>query len=88
MKLYLAHVGFYDPQLGIYELHTNFLVAAEDAKAAKEAVKNKEIFIQKKMHIDGMQEIKQVDGYSIKLEKSEVTETNATMGYDSIKALS
>lgn len=87
MKLYIAHVGFYDNELGIYELHTNFLVAATDAKAAKEVVKNKDIFIQRKMHIDGIQEITNVDGYHIKLEKSDHQETNATLGYDAVKAL-
>lgn len=87
MKLYLAHVGFYDPELGIYELHTNFFVVAEDPKAAKEAVKNKEIFIRKKMHIDGIEEITCVDGYRIDLEKSDLADANTRMSYDAVKVL-
>ncbi len=88
MKLYLAHVGYYDQELGMYEHHTNFFVVASDAKAAKEQIKKKDIFIRKKMHIDGMQEISHVDGYAIKLEQSDDDKPNTVMGYDSVKALS
>lgn len=88
MKLYLVHVGFYDPEIGIYELHSNFLTVATDAKHAKEQIKNKKIFIDKKMHIDGIQEISHIDGYDIKLEKaSDYKKDNVILGYDEAKAL-
>lgn len=70
LKLFIAHVGFYDHDIGIYELHTNFLVAAPDALSAKQLVKSKEIFINKKMHIDAIQEIDTVDGYHVNLIKA------------------
>ena len=70
MKLFIAHVGFYDHDIGIHELHTNFLVAAPDALSAKQVVKSKEIFINKKMHIDAIQEIDTVDGYHVSLIKA------------------
>lgn len=47
MKLYLAHVGFYDPELGIYELHTNFFVVAEDPKLLKKRLKTKKCLFEK-----------------------------------------
>jgi hypothetical protein len=56
MKLFIVHVGFYDPEIGIYELHSNLLVVATDARTAKEIIKNKPLFINKKMHIDGIQD--------------------------------
>ena len=71
MKLYIAHVGFSDHELGIHELHSNIFVVAADVNSAKEAVKNKEIYIRKKMHIDGIEELCQIDGYKIILEKSD-----------------
>ncbi len=67
-KLYIVHVGFYDDEIGIYELHSNFLVAAIDIHEVKTIVKNKDIFQRKKMHIDAVQEIDIVDGYKVTLE--------------------
>lgn len=89
MKLYIVHVGYYEKEFGIYEFHTNFLIAAPDAKGAKDHVKNKTLFIEKNMHIDGIQEIVTVDGYNVKLEKSaEQTEKLITFNYSDVKALS
>lgn len=88
MKLYLVHVGFYDAEVGIYELHSNILVAATDTQAAKKQIKANPLFINKKMHIDGIQEINQVDGYAVKLEQAPQTNlTNQNFGYDQVKAL-
>lgn len=88
MKLYLIHVGFYDSEIGIYEMHSNMLVAAESPKEAKEIVKTRAQFIKRNMHIDGIEEISQVDGYQIKLEKGIASETsNRTLGYSEAKAL-
>ena len=87
MKLYLVHVGFYDNEIGIYELHSNILVAAENLQAAKQTIKKKKIFIEKRMHIDGIQEINNVDGYDILLKLNDQTPENKKFGYDEVKAL-
>ena len=72
MKLYLIHIGFYEPKLleGIYEQHGNILIAAKNTKDAKNKIKKKKIYIDKKMHIDGILEINTVDGYKINLYKN------------------
>jgi len=87
MKLYMIHVGFYDENIGIYELHSNIFVAAEDIQSAKQRVMKKDIFIEKKMHIDGILEIKNVDGYEVNLSKKESSDENPTYNYAAIKNL-
>lgn len=89
MNLYVAHVGFYDQDIGIYELHSNIFVVAPSISAAKQVVKCKEIFINKKMHIDGIQEISIVDGFKINIEKHDflANDENKTYNYDEVKAL-
>lgn len=69
MKLYLVHTGFYHEVAGggIYELHTNLFVAARSFDDARARAKALPEFKAKKMHIDGMQEIEQVDGYRVEL---------------------
>ncbi|MBI2082401.1 MAG: DUF1543 domain-containing protein [Deltaproteobacteria bacterium] len=74
MKLFLIHCGFYDQGLAeaspnIFEGHHNFYVIATDRHEAKQKAKEKTLFKEKKMHIDGIHEIDQVDGYRIILEK-------------------
>ena len=73
MKLFQIHTGFYDPEdisKGFYEGHTNFFVCAKDISSARKIVKEKKVFKKYKMHIDGIQEIRNVDGYKIILEKN------------------
>jgi|688.fasta_scaffold657569_2 hypothetical protein len=67
MKLYLAHLGFYDEKYGMYELHTNKHVVAKDLTDAKRKLLSDPEVIQLKMHVDGLQEINHVDGYDIAL---------------------
>lgn len=69
MKLYLVHCGFYDPALadGIYESHTNFFVAASSFEDARVRVKEVEGFKERKMHVDGVQEINVVNGHRVTL---------------------
>ena len=69
MKLYLVHAGFYDKNIsdGFYESHTNYFVAANDIKEAKKKAKLEPEFKKKKMHIDGIRELNEIQGYSIKL---------------------
>lgn len=71
MKLYLVHCGFYDPTLadGIYESHTNFFVAASSFDDAKIRVRECEGFKERKMHVDGIQEVNVVGGHCVLLER-------------------
>ena len=89
MKLFMIHVGFYDPALGegIYEFHTNYFVVASDTKSAKKELMSRDEFKSKQMHIDGIKEINQVDGYDISLNKSNHTNENQTFNYDKSKIL-
>lgn len=89
MKLFIVHAGFYDHEIGIYELHTNFLVAAENVQDVKSKVKEKDIFKNKKMHIDAIQEIDVIDGYQVLLQKTQTNNTQcASFDYTQIKNMS
>ena len=71
MKLYLIHLGYYDQNGdGFYEQHTNILIVAKNIYDAKIKIKEHNDFLEKKMHIDGIKEIKTVDGYKISLKKT------------------
>lgn len=69
MNLYFIHCGYYDEEIseGIYEFHVNIPVAAETLEEAKRKVRLEPSFAKKKMHIDGIQEVKTVSGYRIDL---------------------
>jgi hypothetical protein len=81
MKLYLVHVGFYNETWGsnVFENHTNFFVVANDPKEARAKIKEKEDVKKMKMHVDGIVEIHQVDGYKVVLEKTESVDTQVTI---------
>lgn len=81
MKLFMIHVGFCDKAVGMYELHSNIFIVANNVKEAINNVKNKEIYINKKMHIDSVLEIKNIDGYDINLSKNEASQNN-NLTYD------
>lgn len=81
MKLFIVHAGYYDGEIGIYELHTNFLVAAAHVGDVKKIVKEKDIFRKKNMHIDAVQEIEVVDGYRVTLIEDQTSATKLT-SYD------
>jgi len=88
MQLFIIHAGYYDDEIGIYELHTNFLAAAANVTEVKSLVEKKDIFIKKKMHIDAVQEIEVVDGYKITLVEDEPNTTKLTSyDYTQIKQL-
>ena len=89
MKLYLIHVGFYDTEImdGLYEQHSNYFVVAENVKDAKKKARKNSTYKKKKMHIDGIQELNIIDGYSIKLVASNSTDNSVIYGYDEIKTL-
>ena len=87
MKLFIIHVGYYDYEVGMYELHSQFLIAAKTAAEAKNVAINKPIYKAKNMHIDGIQEINQVEGYSISLHFDENKIENKIYSYNEIKQL-
>ena len=72
MKLYLIHTGYYDKSTGggFYEQHTNIFIVAKNAHQAREKVKKTKEYVDKKMHIDGIKEIENVDGYDIELKNN------------------
>jgi len=74
MKLYLIHTGYYDKNVGegFYEQHTNILICAKSVYDAREKIKKSCEYVEKKMHIDGIKEIENIDGHDIILKKSKV----------------
>ena len=88
-KLFLIHTGFYDKKIldGFYEQHTNILVVAKDVYSAKQKVKSHKDYIDKKMHIDGIQEIENIDGYEIQLKKNNKKEKITLYNHSQIKFL-
>ena len=89
MKLYLIHVGFYDTEImkGLYEQHANYFVVAENVKDAKKKAKQNSIYKKKKMHIDGIQELNNIDGYRINLTWDDSSDDTVNYGYDDVKTL-
>ena len=71
MKLYLIHCGFYDSDVcdGLYESHVNFFVAASSFEEARTKAKLIPEFKNKRMHVDGLQEVSAVGGNRIILEE-------------------
>ncbi len=88
MKLFIVHAGYYDDEIGIYELHTNFLVAATSVWDVKKIIQEKHIFKKKNMHIDAVQEIEVIDGYRVMLVEDQENTTKLTnYDYTQIKQL-
>ena len=89
MKLYLIHVGFYDPDImeGLYEQHANYFVVAENVVDAKKKARENTMYKKKKMHIDGIQELKIIDGYRINLIKDDSLDDTLNYSYDDVKTL-
>lgn len=89
MKLYLIHTGYYDQSVGegFFEQHTNIFVVAENVYCAREKVKKNKEFVDKKMHIDGIKEIKNVDGYEINLLQSKEKEKIISFSHHQVRFL-
>ena len=89
MKLYLIHVGFYDPNImdGLYEQHANYFVVAKNVKDAKKKARENSSYKKKKMHIDGIQELNVIDGYRINLRWDNSLNDTVKYGYDDVKTL-
>jgi hypothetical protein len=70
-RLYLVHVGWYDPKPhggpmgGVFESHSNQFVVAESPQEAKAKTKLQPWYKEKNCHTDGVQEIVAVDGFAI-----------------------
>ena len=81
MNLYLVHCGFYDAQIGdgIYESHVNFMVGAESFEAARARAKELPEFREKRMHVDGLQQITAVNGLRIVLEPDATLEGRSVL---------
>ncbi len=89
MRLFMVHVGYYDKSIGegIYETHLNYFVAAKDPKDAKNKTESILEFKEKSMHIDGMKEIKNVDGYKVSLVKDSMAESGEVLSYKDVYTL-
>ena len=89
MKLYLIHVGFYDPNImdGLYEQHANYFVVAENVVDAKKKARKNSTYKEKKMHIDGIQELNIIDGYRINLIRDDSSDDTLNYSYDDVKTL-
>ena len=89
MKLFMVHVGFYDDEVGegIYESHINIFVVAGNPKSAKKKIMNMDKFRDKKMHIDGIKEINNVDDYEVHMIKNPEQKKAKVYSYDESKKL-
>ena len=91
MNLYLVHAGFYDEDVssGFYESHTNYFVVADSVKSAKLKARSIKEYQDKKMHIDGIMEINEVDGYNISLLPVDNRNKSGVKkyGYDEVKKI-
>ena len=89
MKLFLIHVGYYEPSImeGLYEHHINFFVAGSTINDAKQKAKKNSLFKIKKMHIDGIQQVDNVDGFRVELISEESNNENMTYDYDEVKKI-
>jgi hypothetical protein len=69
MKLFLVHLGYYDKESfeGAYESHGNLFVIAESVEQARTKIKLHPTVSEKRMHIDGIQEIDAVEGFRVVL---------------------
>ena len=85
----MVHVGFYDRSIGegLYETHVNYFIAAENAKEAKIKTHSLEEFQAKSMHIDGIKEISNVQGYEVILKEGSESEQGKVISYDEAKEL-
>lgn len=91
MKLFLVHAGFYDDNVssGFYESHTNYFVVADNVKSAKLKARSIEEYKNKKMHIDGIMEVNEVDGYNINLQLIKNSDESSVIkySYDEVKKI-
>ena len=89
MKLFLVHTGYYDKSVGegFFEQHTNIFIVAKNAYLAKEKVKQNKDYIEKKMHIDGIKEINNIEGYDIQIKKTKKKEDVISYNHYQVRIL-
>lgn len=90
MKLYLVHCGFYDGDVmdGVYESHVNFFVAAESFEAARIKAKKNPLYQNKRMHIDGLQQLDAIDGFRLQLMEDRALDGRTQIVTDRYRGLS
>lgn len=76
-KLFLVHLGYYDSELsnGVYESHINLFFIGNNFEDVREKVKQNELVLKHKMHIDGIQLIEKIEGHKIIVDKKDGGET-------------
>ena len=72
---------------GLYETYLNYFIAAENAKEAKTKAHFWKEFHAKSMHIDGIKEISNVQGYEDILKEGSKSEQGKVISYDEAKEL-
>ena len=89
MKLYLIHAGYYDPEImkGLYEQHVNYFIAAKNIRDAKNKARKNSMFVKKRMHIDGIQELNVIDGYRVQLMEDNSPEEMINYSYEDVKKI-
>ena len=90
MKLFTVHVGFYDRSVGegLYKTCSNYFTAAENANEAKTKAHSLKEFQANSMHIDGIKEISNVQGFEVILKEGSESEQVKVTSYDEAKELS
>ncbi len=88
-ETFLIHTGYYDKSTGdgFYEQHANIFIVAKNSYDARERVKLDKDYIAKKMHIDGIKEIENIDGYDIQLEKNGNPEKVTSLNHYQVRFL-
>lgn len=76
-KLFLVHLGYYDPELskGVYESHINLFFVGDSFENIREQVKTNDFVQKHKKHIDGIQVIEKVSGHAVSIGRKEGNET-------------
>ena len=65
----------------------NYFIAASNAKEAKTKTLDLEQFKEKSMHIDGIKEISNVQGYDVILKENSNSDEGKVISYDAAKEL-
>lgn len=90
MKLYLVHCGYYDNSVlgGVYESHVNFFVVAESFEQARAKAKLNALYQEKRMHVDGLQQLDAIDGFRLTLTEDSTLLGQSQMLTDKYRGLS
>lgn len=67
MNVYVAYVGFYQEEISNCEIHSNLFVVANNKSEAKAKLKKLPEFLDKKMHLDRLIEVIDIDGHAVQV---------------------